>query len=188
MSEKTLGGAISSLLHLSSGTSELTVLGSAPRVTALSPITSAKSATLRGNIEDMNEFPSAGVYFQWGYSPSSMTNTTPVQTVTAVGTYVADIIIDGPLESTVYYQFVAGVDGTNYSNTQNFKTVPTNVFNMGNTLALAFAIAAVVALFIIILMITKGGAALPLLIMAAIVGLIAIIGITMFVGLVQSLW
>jgi len=188
ISEKTLGSAVSALLHLGSSTSGPTVLGAAPRVTALSPVTSAKSATLRGSIEDMNGFPSTDIYFRWGYSPSGMTNNTPTQSATSIGTYTVDITINGPLEGTVYYQFAAGADGTNYSNTQSFKIVSTNVFNIANTLALSFAFAAIVSLFIVIHMIVKGGAALPLLIIATILGLIAIIGTTVFVSLIQGLW
>lgn len=144
-------------------------------------------ATLRGTLDSLGGAPSVDIWFEWGYD-TNYGNTVGSQTVAATGTYTYSLSNYHP-ERTVHYRFVGkNVDGTTYGSDQSFKVTPTNVYNTANTLVLAFALAAVVALFIILYMVTQGAAALPLLIIAAIAAIVAIIGITVFISLVQGLW
>lgn len=144
-------------------------------------------STLGAQITNMGVASDTYVFFQWGYD-TTYGNTVGTQTVAGVGTYTFNLTGYHP-EKTVHYR--AGVRNgavEAFGTDQSFKVTPTNVYNTANMLVLAFAIAAVVALFVVLYMIVQGAAALPLLIMAAILSLIAVIGISIFVSLVQGLW
>ena len=127
------------------------------------------------------------VFFQWGYNTLYGTNTASQVAATA-GTYTSTLDGYNP-EKTVHYR--VGVQNgavVVYGTDQSFTVTPASAYHLVSVMAFAFALAAIVALFIVLYMIAQGGAALPLLITAAIAGLIAIIGITVFVSLVQGLW
>lgn len=78
-------------------------------------------ATLNGSITTMNGFPTSSGYFEWGYD-ATFGNTTPVQTITAVGNYSANIAHYDPAR-TVFYRFVVWADGTNYSSVLTFNVI-----------------------------------------------------------------
>jgi len=64
---------------------------------------------MTGNLQDLNGMPQAGVWFRWGYSPTTMVNTTAPVTVTSTGEQTASINPDAG--ETVYYRFQASTDG-----------------------------------------------------------------------------
>jgi hypothetical protein len=111
LSEKLLGAAgNASSLYLGSGAAGPTILGSGPLIST-SPVTDATlpehgaaTATLRGNLANLNSMPSADVWFVWGYSAATMSNTTPIVTVTTTGEKTAAITGYDP-GLTVYYSF-----------------------------------------------------------------------------------
>ena len=112
ISEKMLGNGTNEALQLGDGTNPLVVLGTAPTVTTLEVSNqSSGSAILNGRLDSFNSgMTRAEVWFEWGYSASSLTNSTPVLTVTTTGTKAATIT--GITGSTVYYRIAASTDGT----------------------------------------------------------------------------
>ena len=121
VSEKLLGNS-NNVLYLGDEASELVVLGSCPTVstgTATSTsIGGTISATLRGNLSNLNGMPRADVWFVWGYSPSAMVYSTTLSTVTTTGEQTATISPD--VGDTVYYQFRSSTDGTSAGATRSF--------------------------------------------------------------------
>jgi len=75
-------------------------------------------ATLSGNLQDMNGFPSVTVYFEWGYD-ASYGHTTTSQVMATTGSFSATLDHFDPSE-TVYFRGVAVADGKNYSSPSSF--------------------------------------------------------------------
>lgn len=113
-SERSLGDGTGEVLMLSSGDGPV-VLGSGPVVSTQSAtnvsLAGGGVATLNGTLSDLNGSPQADVSFAWGYSVSSLPNTLAVGTVAATGSYSA-LLSGFDTTRDVYYQFVAGTDGT----------------------------------------------------------------------------
>lgn len=139
ISEKMLGRdgvADASLLLGRTGTStELSVLGFAPAITT-SPITVYSvvgvtlTATLAGNVSDMNGMPTATGYFVWGLAPGALVNTTATFPIAGAGDYTANVAgLD--VDHTLYYQFVTDADGTSYGAVSSFlaSSSPTSAGN-----------------------------------------------------------
>jgi hypothetical protein len=125
ISEKTLGLAgNASSLYLGSSTAGPVVLGSGPiistgAVTNAVLASSGTVATLHGTLSSLNGLPRADVWFVWGDSPSAMTNTTSVVTVTTTGDKTTDISGYDP-GGRVYYQFRSSTDGTSIGSIGSF--------------------------------------------------------------------
>jgi hypothetical protein len=128
VSEKMLarnGVTNSSLLLGRTGTNTtLSVMGFAPIVstqvqTALGEAGGVTTATLQGRVTNMNGMPSATGYFLWGYSATSLPNTTATVPITATGDYSVTITGFSPT-TYVYYQFVTSADGTAYGAVSRF--------------------------------------------------------------------
>jgi len=185
ISEKLLGGtgATSASLYLGDSAGGPVVLGSGPLITTLAvtdatlPATGT-TATLRGNLASLNGLPLANVWFVWGYTPATMTNITPVVVVLAVGDQTS--VITGYDPQEVFYQFQASTDGTSLGSVRSFAVSGgrgTAFWLMWNILTLVIAM----GLFILVLKLTRN----PI---AALVGtIIAIIGITIVRGMIQSM-
>ena len=79
------------------------------------------SGRLNGNLTDLNDFPEADVYFEWGYTVA-YGNVTVTQSLNAPGTFNANI---GGLSSdtTVHFRTVSKLDGTYYGADQTFDTL-----------------------------------------------------------------
>ncbi len=75
-------------------------------------------ATLHGNLQNLNGFPQATVYFQWGYD-TSYGHVSTSQVVVATGAFTADIQGFDPSQ-TIYYRAVVDTDGINYSSADSF--------------------------------------------------------------------
>ena len=123
ISEKLLGDGISKALYLGDGTNEMIVLGSGPVVSTL-PAINVKmdgrgKATLRGNLSSLNGMPQVDVWFVWGYSVSSMPNTTAISTVFGTGEQTA-VITDFNTKQDVYYQLYASADGISSGTIKSF--------------------------------------------------------------------
>ena len=130
ISEKVLGRSgvtNSSLLLGSAVNNELSILGFAPVVTTQAATDIGltgriKTATLHGIVAGMNGMPTATGYFQWGYSPTALTSTTPSFVVSSTGEYTSIITLNNDNDS-VYYRFVTDADGTSYGDSATF-TIP----------------------------------------------------------------
>ncbi len=123
ISEKSLGDGVGRTLHLGDGASQLMVLGSGPVVATL-PVTNnmtvgTPTATFNGTLSSLNGMPRADVWFEWGYAPSALANTTPVVVTMATGAMSATVsgLSAG---STVYYRMAASTDGTSRGGVTDF--------------------------------------------------------------------
>ena len=181
VSEKLVGGSTSSSLVIGT-TSELTQDSSidvtmAPIIATLPAQTTkgVDSATLRGSVSDLNGFPLATVWFEWGYT-TSYGNTAGTQVVTSTGTYTA--VITDLSDNPVHYRFGASADGTNYGSDQSFQLVKTT------TQALIWFIPVVFAIFgIAILFVLRGN---PIAIVIA--GIMIAIGVLILANMAGVLW
>lgn len=183
ISEKLLGDGTNGALYLGDGVNNLTVLGAIPTISTLSPIVDGKNATLRGSVDNMRGFPTSNVYFKWGYNPSSLTNTTPVQVATTTGIYTASITTDGPVEGAIYYRFYAEADGTGYVNS-SFNTEPSHgVYWLVRILPYVF-----VALTLLMLTVGLVSGNIGMVIISAILVIIGIVGASVIWNVVASLW
>jgi len=154
ISEKLLGDGTNEALYLGDGTNELTVLGSGPVVSTLGATSSSAgnivTMTMTGNLQSLNGMPQAGVWFQWGYSPVMVFNTTQV-TASSAGEQTTNINPDAG--KNVYYRFIASTDSTTYGAIQSLPVVGGGhgvSYWMLNTL-LPIAIAAVILIGVLIL-------------------------------------
>lgn len=125
ISEKLLGDGSNEALYLGDGTNELAVVGSGPVVSTLGATSSSAgnvvSMVVWGNLQDLNGMPRADVWFVWGYSAGTMTNTTAVTTVTSTG--VQTFTINPDAGTDVYYRFQASTDGIAYGSIQSLSVV-----------------------------------------------------------------
>lgn len=134
----------------STGTSGIPAVGMGAPATILAPIDAYMSdttyATLRGNVTSLSGFPSATLWFEWGYSAGSLTHITPTQTITAIGIYTADITGFDPAKD-VYYRVGTNTDCTYYSSITRFLVGTTNAFMyrlLWNLLPIILAVAVLV--------------------------------------------
>lgn len=125
ISERLLGDGVSEALYLGDGANDLTVLGSSPIASTLGATSSSAgnvvTMTMNGNLHDLNGMPRADVRFRWGYSPSAMVYFTAIDTVSSTGERTA--VIYPNAGETVYYQFMAGTDGTSYGLVESLPVV-----------------------------------------------------------------
>ena len=154
ISEQLLGDGTNEALYLGDGTNELTVLGSGPVIsTGVATSSSAGNVvtmTITGDLQSLNGMPEAVVWFQWGYSPVMVHNTTPA-TISATGQQMASINPDAGAD--VYYRFVSSTDGTSYGSIQCLPVVGGGhgvSYWMLNTL-LPIIIAAVILISVLLL-------------------------------------
>jgi hypothetical protein len=106
--------------------------------------------TMTGDLQDLNGMPNASTWFQWGYSPVMVFNTTQV-TVTSTGDQTVTINPDAGKD--VYFRFVASTDGIAYGSIQSLSAVGGGhgiSYWMLNTL-LPIVIAAVILIAILLL-------------------------------------
>lgn len=197
ISEKLIdrqGVTSSSLLIARQGTNNSNLdIGLAPIATVSSAtavwMDGGTHATLNGSVTTMNGFPTASGYFEWGYN-ISYGNTTPVQTISAVGNYSADITHYDPARM-VYFRFVVWADGTSYSSPSNF-----NVTSSGSPASVSYnMINGIVPLlwvvFIILSLLVLWGMGLPPALILIIGAVEIYIGLEFLQGIIrvlQSLW
>jgi len=116
ISEKNLreaGGTLSSLF-LNNVNDGPIVLATIPTITTVqvddqSNQAGGATATLTGNLADLNGMPLAECYFIWGYSAATMVNTTVTQTVVGTGN-VTQVIVGWNPSNRIFYQFYGGTD------------------------------------------------------------------------------
>ena len=168
-------GVASSSLVIGTGNPQIDV-GMGPSIATLPAQTTPGkgSATLRGNVSDLNNFPLATVWFEWGYD-TSYGNTAGTQTVTSTGTYTATIT--NPT-GAVHYRFVASADGTNYGDDSSFDAAPPATTMLMWMIPTVFAIFGTVVLFAL-----RGS---PVAVIVA--GILITIGILIITNVVGSLW
>jgi len=83
------------------------------------------SAVLWGTLDNLNGEPNADIWFEWGYSATSLTNTTTVTTLDAVGTY-RDTITGYDAGRTVYFRLASETNVFAYGAVESF-TLTTGV-------------------------------------------------------------
>ena len=184
ISEKLLGDATvpNASLYLGDTADGPVVIGSGPIVSTLAAINivsagGVASATLRGNLLDLNGMPRADVWWVWGYGPATMGNTTSVATVTSTGEQTTNIS-GMNIGVDIYFQFQSSTDGTAIGGTQSFLSGGAHGASyslMRNLLPLIIAI----GLFIFI--INLSGNPLAALI-GAVIGLMAFIIVQQMLG------
>lgn len=106
-------------------------------------------ATLRAIVTNLNGFPQATVYFEWGYD-TGYGHTSASQVVVATGEYTSIIQGYDPSQ-TIYYRGVIETDGTNYSNGNSFLVGNQGIiagFNLLN--AVVVLLYATMVLFVVI--------------------------------------
>lgn len=111
--EKILGDGTNNVLTLGDGTHTNQILASAPTVStsAVSNNAQNNSATFNGRLDNLNGMPRANVWFEWGYSPLFLINTTPNVTVTTTG--VKSVAVTSLTAGVlVYYRIASTTDGT----------------------------------------------------------------------------
>lgn len=153
ISEKLIersGVANSSLVIDSSGVSNAMLdVGMAPAITTLAATNVSMGAdthaTLNGEVASLNGFPQAAVYFQWGYD-TGYGNATASQTITAVGSYSADINNYNP-DREVHYRFVSEADGTSYGADQTLRIHTAAWYSVANSLPLVWVVVVIMMMF-----------------------------------------
>jgi len=133
------------------------------------------SATLRGNVDSLNNFPSATVWFEWGYD-TNYGNTIGAQVVTSTGTYTA--VITDLSDKPVHYRFCVSADGTNYGSDSVFQLTKTSTQTLIWFIPAIFAIFGTVALFAL-----RGK---PVAIIIA--GIMIVIGVLILANVAGVLW
>lgn len=140
------GGFLSEFLINRSGTSSSTLtlersgVGTSTFDVGMGAIVTTQAATnitttagrLNGNLTDLNDFPEADVYFEWGYTVA-YGNVTATQTLNAPGAFNANI--SGlSSDTTVHFRTVSELDGTYYGADQTFDTLASGVPTGGGIL------------------------------------------------------
>ena len=185
ISEKLLGDGVvpDASLYLGDSASGPAVIRSGPIVSTLSATNiisegGVASATLRGNLSDLNGMPGADVWWVWGYNAGAMGNTTAVSTVTSTGEQA--INISGMnIGVDIYFQFQSSTDGTAIGATQSFLSGGAHGASyalMRNILPLIIA----VSLFIFIIKMTGNPVAA---LFGAVIGLMAFIIVQQMLGI-----
>ncbi len=164
ISEKMLSGAAIDSLYLNRTTAGPLVIASGPAIstgaaTAIAWPATGTTATLHGTISSLNGMPTASYYFQWGYAPGALTNTTPT-TVGAVGDNTATILHFDPGAVNVYYRFVALTDSTSYGAVASFSGGATKgepgggpgagYFLLWNIFTLCIALGMIASIFLLV--------------------------------------
>jgi len=128
----------------------------------------------QGRINDMNGFPSASIWFEWGYN-TGYGNTTTTQTVTSSGTYTATISnITKP--GSIHFRFCASTDGTSYGDDRTVSHSTTGI--------IAWFIPVVFALIGIVLLFKFRGNLIAILIGGVLIAL----GTVILANLTGALW
>ena len=185
ISEKLLSrtGTGDSSLYLGSGSSGPTVLGSGPTIStgvATNPhAAGGTKITLSGTVLSLNGFPRADIWFEWGYDPSNLNNTSTVSTVTSTGLYSIEVI-GWSVGTPVYYRFASSTDGTTRGSTSNFNTSGAGVdyWFMWNVLPLAVALVGLIT----VLKLTGNWP------MAILIVVVTLIGVRIVKALMVTLW
>ena len=179
VSEKLVdrSGVNSAQLVIGMGNPQIDI-GMGPAVSTLpAQTTPAKdTATLRGGVDSLNNFPNVVVWFEWGYN-TSYGNATPTQIATSTGTYTADIS-NFNLAQTVHYRFCASADGTNCGSDNPFSVPHTPAGALGWLIPVVFAIFGIVVLFAL-----RGN---PIAIIIA--GILIVIGVLILANVAGGLW
>jgi len=178
ISEKLIdrSGVSSSSLVIGMGNPQIDI-GMGPSVSTLPAQTTKgiNKATLRGSVDSLNSFPSATVWFEWGYS-TSYGNTTATQTATNTGEYSTEIT--GLSDRPVHYRFVASLDGTNYGSDSLFQSTKTATQTLIWLIPTVFAIFGIVVLFAL-----RGS---PIAVIIA--GILIVIGVLILANIAGVLW
>ncbi len=111
-------------LYLGDSAEGPVVLGTVPAIATRTAINvqsvgGVSSATLRGNLANLNGMPEADVWFVWGYNAAAMGNATPVVTVAAIGQQAVNIA-GMNMGVDVFYQFRGSTDGIARGGTLSF--------------------------------------------------------------------
>jgi len=141
---------------------------------------SGTHATLRGNVTDLNGFPAATVWFEWGYD-TTYGNIAGVQTATGVGTYTTTINNFQP-DRNVHYRFAGQTDGTLRGSDVVFLARGTPVFNLVN-----YVVPLVFVAMLILLLWGLLKSDMPVVLIVVIGGLAIYIGINFLEAIVEAL-
>lgn len=133
------------------------------------------SATLHGTLTDLNGFPTAIVYFEWGYD-LAYGHVVGVQTLAAPGAFTTTIngFAGGEV---IHFRSAGDADGTNYGSDQSFSASSPG-FTVVNLLPLVFALFGIILIFMF-----KGSTVLMM-----ITGFITVIGTIVLMQLINSLF
>ncbi len=137
-------------------------------------------ATLHGNLQNLNGFPSVSVYFQWGYD-TSYGYTTVAQSMAAIGAFTADIQ-NFALDRVIYWRTVVDADGRNYSGSSIF-TSPSGIMTGIGLLNAVVVVAYIAMVLFAIIVIGSRSTVLALLLMAVAI----YIGEAFVVGIQEAL-
>jgi len=181
VSELTVGRAgvaDSSLLIGNATSSELTVVGFAPAIVTLPAIApGVETVTLRSRVTSMNGMPTTTGYFTWGYSASTLTNTTATFPITVAGDYGTTITGFVPNER-IYYRFYTDADGTAIGDIVGF-VPPSGAGGFLLKTLLRIVIAAAIVVMVFIFGVRGGWLAM---LVAAIIGIIGFTIIDIFIS------
>ncbi len=125
ISEKMLGDGTNETFYLGRTGNSLPVLGSIPIISTGAvtntdfPASGIATATLHGNLTNLNGLPQAEIWFSWGYNAGVMPFTTPVVTTAVLGDKTATITGFNAAQR-VYYRFYGSTDGTTYGTIESF--------------------------------------------------------------------
>lgn len=183
ISEKLLGDGVvpDASLYLGDSAGGPAVIGSGPVVSTLS-VTNASitagvsTATLRGNLTNLNGMPRADVWWVWGYSLATMVNTTAVSTVTTTGEKTGVISGYNP-DILVFYQFQSSTDGTSLGAVMSFQV---GGGTGGGLLRAILPLIIAIGMFVFIIKMTGNPLAA---LMGAVIGLMAFIIVQQILGI-----
>jgi hypothetical protein len=144
-------------------------------------------ATLNGNLSSLGGAPTADIWFEWGYD-TSYGNYAGNATVSATGAYTATITGYDP-SNTVYYRFVGkNVDGTTYGSAATFTVSNTAVARYyGLTMVVTFVWLAVV-IFLIWGLVSAGLPMILVVILAAIMAQVGVVGVQAILSSLLTWW
>jgi hypothetical protein len=197
-----LGGFSSEKLVERSGTSDSSLIigrsgvGDSSLVLSLSPIVSTLDATnvfmdvgthatLRGDVTDLNDFPSAEVWFEWGYD-NSLGNIAGTQTVNTTGVYTHELTGYNP-DKTVYFRAVVQTDGISRGEIRSFKVTGSIPAAYRMAQVLSYAWVGVVALAVLA-MFYMGVPLYVVLLIGAVGALLGPIGVQAILEALRSWW
>lgn len=141
------------------------------------------AAALNGDVVALNGFPSSYIWFEWGYTPSTLTNRTPTRVVAAVGPFSEGI--SGFAPGTIYYRFAGCDDGTNYGVVKSFSGSVEGIFP---TTQIVLFIWIGIVVFMVLAGMYSGIPLVPTLIVGAVLVILGMAGVDSIMGAFNSWW
>ena len=142
-------------------------------------------ATLNGNVSDLNGFPGATVWFEWGYD-TNYGNTVGTQSVAATGDYSTTLNNYDPAQ-IVHFRFASEADGTTYGDDKSFQSSgsASNAYNLATILPIIFLTIVILAL---VGSVMTGEFTIAALLAIAIGIIVGIVGLAPIQAALRALW